>query len=214
MKAKPLRALALFAPLALLAACASAPTGYYTLLAPQAVPDRLPLSAPAYQFEMQQVRMPVQVDQPQLVVRQGQGSLAILEGDRWGAPLADEFHDALTQRLEQRLGTRDVAGLPRAPGVAVLSLRTDVRRFETVLGQYALVDVVWSLGLSDPGTPQRRSLTCSTLLRQDSSGGLNELVLAHQQLIDRLAMTIAGTINHWVNDHTSTCPAVAGAKSA
>jgi uncharacterized lipoprotein YmbA len=208
MNAKPLRALALVVPLAL-AACTSVPTGYHTLLAPQVVPDRLPVAAPAYQFEMQQVRMPVQVDQPQLVVRQGQGRLAILESERWGAPLADEFHDALTQRLEQRLGTRDIAGLPRTPGVPVLSLRADVRRFETVVGQYALVDVVWSLGLTDATTKQRSNLTCSTLLQQASTGTLSDLVLAHQQLIDRLAATVAGTINHWVADPSSGCPVAA-----
>ncbi|MBF7141172.1 MULTISPECIES: PqiC family protein [Pseudomonas] len=208
MNAKPLRALALVMPLAL-AACASEPTGYHTLLAPQAVPDRLPVAAPAYQFEMQQVRMPVQVDQPQLVVRQGQGSLAILENERWSGPLADEFHDALTQRLEQRLGTRDIAGLPRTPGVPVLSLRADVRRFDTVVGQYALVDVVWSLSLTDTTTKQRNHLTCSTLLQQPTTGGLNELVLAHQQLIDRLASTIAGTVSHWVTTPSSGCPSAA-----
>jgi len=210
MKAKLTHTLAVLAPLAL-AACASAPTGYHTLLAPQTVPDRQLLAAPTYQFEMQQVRMPVQVDQPQLVVRQGQGSLAILEGERWGAPLADEFHDALAQRLEQRLGTRDIAGMPRAPGIPVLSLRADVRRFETVPGQYALVDVVWSLGLSEPASKSRRSLTCSTLLQQASTGSLNELVLAHQHLIDRLSATVAGTVNQWVANPGAGCPSVAAA---
>lgn len=190
----------------LLAACASTPTGYHTLLAPQDQPGHLPAAAPGYQFEMQQVRMPVQVDQPQLVIRQGEGSLAILESERWGAPLADEFHDALTQRLEQRLGTRDVAGLPRAGGLPVLSVRPDVRRFETVPGQYALIDVVWSLGLSDPASHGRRNLTCSSVLRQATSGGISELVLAHQQLIDRLAQSMSGTIEQWVANPSSGCP--------
>ena len=211
MNPKPIRALLSLAPLAL-AACASAPTGYHTLLAPQTVPDHQPMAAPAYQFEMQQVRMPVQVDQPQLVVRQSQGSLAILEGERWGAPLADEFHDALTQRLEQRLGTRDIAGLPRTPGVPLLTLRTDVRRFETVPGQYALVDVVWSLGLAAPAKTERRTLTCSTLLRQNSAGSLNDLVLVHQQLIDKLAVAISGTVNRWVANPASGCPLVEGSQ--
>lgn len=205
MNALPLRALALIAPLTL-AACASAPTGYHTLLAPHTVPDAHPVATPAYQFEMQQVRMPVQVDQPQLVVRQGQGTLAILEAERWGAPLADEFHDALTQRLEQRLGTRDIAGLPRTPGMALLTVRTDVRRFETVPGHYALVDVVWSLGLATPGTTGRRNLTCSTLLQQASSGGINDLVLAHQGLIDQLSVAVARTANQWVVNPSSSCP--------
>lgn len=205
------RARTLSAPL-LLAACASTPTGYHTLLAPQGLPGQVPTVAPGYQFEMQQVRMPVQVDQPQLVVRQGEGSLAILESQRWGAPLADEFHDALTQRLEQRLGTRDLAGLPRTGNLPVLSVRPDVRRFETVPGQYALIDVVWSLGLSDPSSHGRRNLTCSSVLRQSTNGGLDELVLAHQRLIDRLAQAMSGTIEHWVADPSSGCPSAEAAR--
>lgn len=213
MTANSFRALTWLAPLAL-AACASAPTGYHTLLAPQAVPDAHPVATPGFQFEVQQVRMPVQVDQPQLVVRQGQGSLAILESERWGAPLADEYHDALTQRLEQRMGTRDIAGMPRTPGMPLLSLRTDVRRFETVPGQYALVDVVWSLGLKSPAAPGQRTLTCSTLLRQNASGSINDLVLAHQQLIDKLAVAIAGTASRWVSDPTHACPQAQAAPGA
>lgn len=213
MTAHSFRALTWLAPLAL-AACASAPTGYHTLLAPQAVPDAHPVATPGFQFEVQQVRMPVQVDQPQLVVRQGQGSLAILESERWGAPLADEYHDALTQRLEQRLGTRDIAGMPRTSGMPLLSLRTDVRRFETVPGQYALVDVVWSLGLKSPAASGQRTLTCSTLLRQSASGSINDLVLAHQQLIDKLALAIAGTASRWVSDPTQACPQAQAAPGA
>ncbi|MGB3461073.1 MAG: ABC-type transport auxiliary lipoprotein family protein, partial [Rhodanobacter lindaniclasticus] len=73
---------------ALLAACASAPLHYYTLLPGSAAP--VAESATAIPFEVLTVNVPAQVDRPQLVVRQGGQSVALLEGERWIAPLADE----------------------------------------------------------------------------------------------------------------------------
>ena len=186
-----------------LGACSSPVTHYYTLqdTAPSA-PSRL--AAPSFQFEMLAVRMPVQVDQPQLVVRQDRGNLAILENDRWSAPLADEFHDALTDRLERQLGTRDLAGLPKDSQRPVLSVQTDVRRFDSLPGQYALVDVVWSLGMRGGAQP-RRTLTCASQIRETAGVELSSLVVAHQRIIDQLAKQISTTARQWAQGN-GACP--------
>ncbi len=61
-----------------LAACTSTPTHYYTLIAPvTSTPAGIALAP--FQFEMLPVLMPVQVDQPPVVVRQGNGSLALVD---------------------------------------------------------------------------------------------------------------------------------------
>lgn len=189
-------------------ACASTPTHYYTLIAP-AAPVQANVSPAPFQFEMQAVLMAVQVDQPPLVIRQGNGSLAILENERWGAPLGDEFHDALTGQLERRFGSRDLAGLPKQSDQPVLSVRTDVRRFESVLDQYALIDVVWNLSLrgsgAGPGT-QRKTLTCSSVIRQPAAPGMENLVLAHQKAVSGLAETIARTASQWARQSDARCP--------
>ncbi|MDC6382710.1 membrane integrity-associated transporter subunit PqiC [Pseudomonas sp. 15A4] len=189
-------------------ACASTPTHYYTLIAP-AAPVQANVSPAPFQFEMQAVLMAVQVDQPPLVIRQGNGSLAILENERWGAPLGDEFHDALTGQLERRFGSRDLAGLPKQSDQPVLSVRTDVRRFESVLDQYALIDVVWNLSLrgsgAGPGT-QRKTLTCSSVIRQPAAPGMENLVLAHQKAVSALAETIARTASQWARQSDARCP--------
>ncbi len=96
-----------------LGACTSTQTHYYTLIAPMSATSTAASKPMPFQFEMLPVIMPVQVDQPPLVVRQGNGSLAILDTERWGSPLGDEFHDALTPQLERRFGSRDMAGLPK-----------------------------------------------------------------------------------------------------
>ena len=199
-----IRSLAIFATLGL-AACTSAPTHYYTLVPPATDSTvRTNVAAPAFQFEMQPVRIPVQVDQPQVVVRHGDGALALLETERWSAPLADEFHDALANQMEFKLGMRDLAGLPKTSGLPILSLQTDVRRFDSVAGQYALIDVVWSMSLRGDGA--RRSLTCSSVIRQPGGTQVQDLVVAHQQAIGQLANIIAGTARSWSKQPGAGCP--------
>lgn len=187
-----------------LGACSSTPTHYYTLIAPATQAPANVAQAP-FQFEMQPVLMAVQVDQPPLVVRQGDGSLAILENERWGAPLGDEFHDALTGDLERRFGSRDLAGLPKQNDEPVLSVRTDVRRFESVLDHYAMIDVVWNLSLRSSGS-KRQTLTCSSVIRQPAGVGMENLVLAHQKAVANLADAIAKTAIEWARQSISRCP--------
>lgn len=187
-----------------LSACSSTATHYYTLIAPMGSTPP-PVSNPAgFQFEMLPVLMAVQVDQPPLVIRQGDGSLAILDAERWGSPLGDEFHDALTGQLERRFGSRDMAGLPKDASQPVLSVRTDVRRFESVPDHYALIDVVWTLGQRASDT-KRQSLTCSSVIRESAGVGMENLVLAHQRAIARLADTIAKTATAWSQQPTTRC---------
>lgn len=194
---------ALAATLAL-SACSSTPTHYYTLIAPMSATAPAAATSAPLQFEMLPVLMPVQVDQPPLVVRQGNGSLAILDAERWGSPLGDEFHDALTVQLERRFGSRDMAGLPKNTDQPVLSIRTDVRRFESVADNYALIDVVWTLSLRSTGT-KRQNLTCSSIIREQAGAGMENLVLAHQRAVSRLADNIAKTASAWTQQTSTRC---------
>lgn len=191
-----------------ISACTSTQTHYYTLIAPMASNTAAATQAAPFQFEMLPVIMPVQVDQPPLVVRQGDGSLAILDTERWGSPLGDEFHDALTPQLERRFGSRDMAGLPKNTEQPLLSIRTDVRRFESVPGNYALIDVVWTLTQRSAGATagsKRTNLTCSSVIREQAGTGMESLIIAHQKAVGRLAEKIAGTAERWAQQPTARC---------
>ncbi|AKF51060.1 MULTISPECIES: PqiC family protein [Pseudomonas syringae group] len=191
-----------------LGACTSTQTHYYTLIAPMSATSTAASKPMPFQFEMLPVIMPVQVDQPPLVVRQGNGSLAILDTERWGSPLGDEFHDALTPQLERRFGSRDMAGLPKNSDQPTLSIRTDVRRFESMPGNYALIDVVWTLGLREAGATagsKRQSLTCSSVIREEAGEGMENLIIAHQKAVAQLADKIAATAASWTAQRTSRC---------
>jgi uncharacterized lipoprotein YmbA len=77
--------------------------------------------------------VPPQVDRPQIVIRQGNSGLAILETEWWGASLADELRSALIDQLNNTSGRGNV------------SVRIEVQRFDSIPGQYALIDAKWRL---------------------------------------------------------------------
>jgi uncharacterized lipoprotein YmbA len=102
----------LFALIAGLSGCASTPIHYHTLASPSLVmsPHLPPVP---FLIDVMAVGVPVQIDQPQWVVRLGTNSVGVLEGERWGAPLSDELRSALSAELTQRLNTQDISGRHR-----------------------------------------------------------------------------------------------------
>ncbi len=109
--------------LALLWGC-STPNNYHTLVPGEPVRDG------GQRIQVARVAVPPQVDRPQLVVRQGQSGLAILETEWWGANLVDEFRSALQDQL----------GGPVGSGKALL--RVDVQRFDTVPADNSIASLV------------------------------------------------------------------------
>ncbi|GLQ95992.1 PqiC family protein [Dyella mobilis] len=186
---------------AVLAACASAPVHYYTLV-PE--PDSAPVNvAPAgFQFELLPVGIPAQNDVPQLVVRQGGQSVALVDGERWIAPLAEEVRSALSVDLSRRLDTQDIgSGLP-ADGKPVLRIKVDLRRFDSAPGSYALIEATWSVRPLKSGTV----LTCSSRIEENVGQGYGGLVAGHQQALAELAGQIASVAPALVAGSSAACP--------
>src|SRR5271165_5086913 len=186
-----------------LAACASAPVHYYTLVAPDD-PGSVPAGADpaAIRFELLSFGVPADVDQPQLVVREGSERVALLDGERWIAPLSDEVHAALAADLARELPGQDVSALG-AGGKPVLRINLDLRRFDSVPGAYALIEAAWSLRrLNDAagsdgvavgaatGTAAAPA-TCTTSVKEAVGSGYDALVRGHQRALHRLAAEIA-----------------------
>ena len=199
------RSLAVSGALAL-AACASAPIHYYTLIAPATQASSASTrSGPA--FELLPVGVPAQDDQPQLVVRQGSQGVALLQGERWIAPLADELRGALSVDLAQALGGTDMTGLPHGDA-PVMRIKVDVRRFDSQPGGYALLDAAWSVrqvgGPEGNGTGQ--ALACVSHLNVPVGPGYEALVQGHQQALATLAGQVAAAARG-LPAGTATCPA-------
>ena len=171
-----------------LAACTSTPVHYHTLLAPSAP---MASSEPAVPFliDVLPVGIPEQLDQPQLIVRQGASGIAVLDGERWAGPLGEELRHALSSELSWRLATRDIAGLPRPDGKPVLRIKLQVRRFDAWPGQKLLLDADWSLALA--GARENAGLLCHGQFEEPATGNYPELIQAGQRAVAALATRIA-----------------------
>ncbi|HVT35779.1 MAG TPA: PqiC family protein, partial [Nevskiaceae bacterium] len=137
------------------------------------------------------VSIPAQVDMPQLVVREGGGQVAVAEQQQWIAPLADEIRNALSADLTQRLHAVDVHRAARSADDPVWRVQLDVQRFDSLLGQRAHMEAVWSLRA--PGK-DAAALSCPASADVPVSAGYAALVEGHQQALRQIAAQIAGAI--------------------
>lgn len=193
-----------------LAACASAPLHYYTLVAPDTagVAARPAASDAALPFAVMPVSVPAQVDQPQLVVRDGAQRVLLLNGERWIAPLADELRSALAADLARALGSQDTTGMPdsRAPG---LRIKLEVQQFDSWPGSYALLAGTWSVRVVHAkgagAAPQ--ALTCTSSLRVPVGAGYAALVQGHQRAVALLAAEVATVARALGGGRAASCPA-------
>ena len=184
-----------------LAACGSAPSVHYYTLLPPAVEATAAAGTGGFQFELLPVTVPAQVDQPQLVVRQGGQGVALLQGERWIAPLGDEVRSAVSADLARDFHAQDVSGLP-GPGKATLRIKLDVRRFDSAPGSYAYVDAAWSVRSLKGGEP----LACTTRISEPVGAGYDALVQGHQQAIARLAGQIGTAAAAMAAGQAPVCP--------
>jgi uncharacterized lipoprotein YmbA len=183
-----------------LAACSSAPIHFHTLVPTATV---APTATAPFAIDVLPVGVPAQVDQPQLVVRQGDGSVALLEGEQWIAPLADEIRATVAGELARTLGAQDLHGLPQGKDKRrVYRIKLDVRRFDSVPGQYALVEAAWSVGTAGSGP----ALECTTGERETVGAGYAALVRGHQQALVALADQVAAAVRQLADTGIARCP--------
>ena len=160
--------------------------------------------APSLPFELLPVSVPAQVDQPQLVVREGGQGVALLGSERWIAPLGDEVRSALSADLARELRSQDVSGMP-GNDKPLLRIKLDLHRFDSQPGSYALIEGVWNVRLlhgAHPGT-----LACSSRISEPVGPGYPALVQGHQRAIAQLAARIATAARQLGSGQSPVCPA-------
>lgn len=160
--------------LLLLAACRSDPIHFHTLTPAQPGGTA---RGNAVDVVIESITVPPQVDRPQIVIRQGSSGLVILETEWWGASLPDELSSALVDQLVN-------SNLQHK-----ISLRVDFQRFDSIPGQYALIDVKWRL--RNPGDTDNTLVTCRSTLQTPSGPSIDDLVVAHQNNVKHLTALIS-----------------------
>ena len=192
-----------------LAGCATdPPTRFYSLLPGEparqsavASPSAAaPTDAAPVVVTLAAVRVPAQVDQPQWLVRLPDGSLQLLEQDRWAAPLRDEFQAALLEALTLRWGVADSRTAP-VRAAAAWRVVVDVSRFESILGREARMEARWSLVAPAPGTAQ---LACAVSLREPADTPL-ALARGHQRAVVSLADAIGLQLRALARGEAGAC---------
>ncbi|WP_321800070.1 PqiC family protein [Caballeronia sp. J97] len=173
---------------AMLAACASPTSRFYTLGGGDA--RSVPSSSTAFYFELAPVDMPQQVAKNQLVVQTSPAQVRVLEEERWASLPGDEVRRALSADLTQRLGAIDVYGTPHPESVPVYRVKVNVRRFESWPGSQAVIDAVWSVRAAGSDIV----LTCRTVAEERVDAGYDALVDGHRKAVDELASAISAGV--------------------
>ena len=171
---------------ALLAACSSAtPPRYHTLMPLPATPAPTVAPTGPLAWEVLPVVIPAQVDQPQWVVRTSDGSLAVLEQERWIAPLGDEIRAAVVERLTE------LVGAPAAGKRWRVSI--DVQRFDTVPGREVRLEATWRLRTDADGAAV---LSCrGEFVQPLSASAYPALNAGHRQSVSQLADAIGRALS-------------------
>ena len=183
-----------------LASCSSvAPPRFHTLL-PSGRAVSTPATGAGPAWQMPPVTIPAQVDQPQFVVRRADDTLAVLEQERWIAPLQDEIRAALVEHLTVRVGS---PGARPAQGRKDWRVAVDVSRFDSAPGRASLV-VEWALlaGAGEPG-----ALRCRSRFEQPVEAGMAALAAGHRQNLERLGAVIALGLTALDAGQVAGCPA-------
>ena len=173
---------------AMLAACASPTSRFYTLGGGDTRP--VPSAPASFYFELGPVDMPQQVAKNQLVVQTSPAQVDVLEQERWASLPADEVRRALSADLTQQLGAIDVFGTPHPDSVPVYRVKMNVQRFESWPGSQALIDAVWSVR----AVGEQTVLTCRTVVQERVGPGYDALVDGHRKAVDELASAISAGV--------------------
>ena len=79
---------------------------------------------------------------------------------------------------------------PQPDKATVYRINTNVQRFESAPGNYALLDAVWSVRMV--GSAQ--VLACRSTAREEVGAGYDALVMGHRRAIARVAADIAKAV--------------------
>ena len=177
--------------LAVLTACASPPTRFYTLGT-----DALPTitgstASPSYRIDVRPVKVPAAVARSELVVQTNAAQVQVLEDDRWASSLPDEIRYALIAGVSQQAGAPPGAKtVARGEDVPVYQVSVDVQRFESWPGSHVLIDVVWNVRTSS----DVETLTCHSVVSEPVSDGYQAIVGGHRRAISVVAAQIAKVV--------------------
>ena len=168
--------------------CSTAPSKFYSLSSTSAA-DGTPPTAVAVMVGP--VTIPASVDQPEFVVQVAANRVQVDEFNRWVAPLGDAIARAVAGDLVVLLGSPEVASSQLANFVPDYRVTIDVQRFESVPGNAATLEAVWTVRKTVGGEIR----SGRTVAREPVQGqSYDALAAAHSQALAQMSTDIAVAI--------------------
>jgi len=175
--------------------CSTAPSRFYTLDATAVSGGTAPVN---YTIMVGPVSVPAAVDRPEFVLQTAPNRVDVDEFNRWAAPLNDAIAQVVAGDLVKLLGTPNVAAAPMANFEPAYRVTIDVQRFDSIPGQAALLEAVWTVHKTVSG--QTRS--GRTIAREAVAGeGFDALAASHSRALARMSGDIAAAIRTEAEDH-------------
>jgi uncharacterized lipoprotein YmbA len=138
------------------------------------------------------VSIPAAVDRPQIVVATAANHVRLDDFNRWASPLQENLSSVIADNLAALLGTSRVTRFPKTSSArADFRVVVDVQRFESVMGQSATLDAVWTVRRMGDGFAQTQRTSVREPVHDDS---FESLAAAHSRAAARLSQDIAEAV--------------------
>ena len=167
----------------------SDPTQYFVLSSDEGQPPH----PSAQVVGIDRIELPEYLTRPELVTRTEANQLKISDYERWGEPLKDGFSRTLRTDLERQLGLGHAVAAPFDPTHRpAVTVDVEVRRFEKVTPEGAVLEATWTLrdSTSGPALETKAVRLVEPLPRSDTRA----TVAALSQALSKLASLIAQAV--------------------
>ncbi|MFA5180970.1 MAG: PqiC family protein [Syntrophales bacterium] len=187
-KPTAIKILCALAVLMLTAGCASTSPQLYTL-SPMAKPVN---ETSTLTITVGPVSLPAAVDRPQLVLSVAPNQVTVDEFNRWASPLKNDIARVVAENLSALLGSPYVSVFPQTVSLSPsYRVTIDVLRFESVPGETAKLNAIWSVRSTADGKIREGGTTLAEPVRGNTYAAL---IAAHSRMLGGLSGDIAASI--------------------
>lgn len=174
---------------AMAAGCATSPPARYYTLSALATPAT---TSSNLAIVIGPVSVPAVVDRPQIVVSTGANQVALDEFNQWASPLQNSIARVTAENLVAMLGTPRVTLFSQSLSAdAAYRVAIDVQRFESMPGEAAALDAVWTVRRAKDGKVETGRTGAREAVNEKS---YNALAAGHSRALARLSQDIASAV--------------------
>ncbi|RQH04365.1 PqiC family protein [Paraburkholderia dinghuensis] len=174
-----------------LGGCTGSPASSFYQLKPDSTLTTMGTAVPVY-VVVHPVTIPALVDRPQIVVSVADNQVWPEEFQRWAEPLKGNIQRTIAGDLAVLLGSEHVSVYGAdSSGLPTWRVRVDIMQFDSVLGDWATIEALWTIWPPGKATP----ITGRTLAHQPVKGqAYDALVAAHDRALGSVSRDVAAAI--------------------